>query len=44
MGPVSLDENGGKQKVVTENGPIDINLNGTSWSGAGLEAHAQTVR
>jgi len=39
-GPVSLEENGGKQSVRTKNGPITIDLDGKTWSGAGLEAHA----
>jgi hypothetical protein len=39
-GPVSLEENSGKQSVRTQNGPITIDLEGTNWSGDGLEAHA----
>jgi DUF4097 and DUF4098 domain-containing protein YvlB len=39
-GPVSLEENSGKQRVHTQNGPITIDLDGKNWSGAGLEAHA----
>jgi hypothetical protein len=39
-GPISLEENSGKMNVRTQNGPISINLEGTAWNGAGLEAHA----
>jgi len=39
-GPISLEENSGKLDVRTQNGPITVNLDGTNWNGAGLEAHA----
>ena len=39
-GPISLEENSGKLDVRTQNGPITVNLEGTNWNGAGLEAHA----
>jgi hypothetical protein len=39
-GPISLEENSGKLDVRTQNGPITVNLQGTNWNGAGLEAHA----
>jgi hypothetical protein len=39
-GPVSLEENSGKLNVKTQNGPITIDLDGTNWNGAGMEAHA----
>jgi DUF4097 and DUF4098 domain-containing protein YvlB len=39
-GPISLAENSGKLDVRTQNGPITVNLEGTNWNGAGLEAHA----
>jgi hypothetical protein len=38
-GPVTLEENSGKQSVNSENGPLTLSLSGSSWSGAGLEAH-----
>jgi len=39
-GPISLQENSGKLDVKTQNGPITIDLDGKSWSGVGLQAHA----
>jgi len=39
-GPISLEENSGKLNVRTQNGPITISLEGKSWNGEGLEAHA----
>jgi hypothetical protein len=39
-GPITLEENSGKLDVRTQNGPITVNLDGTNWNGAGLEAHA----
>jgi len=39
-GPISLEQNSGKLDVRTQNGPITVNLHGTNWNGAGLEAHA----
>lgn len=39
-GPISLEENSGKLDVRTQNGPITVNLDGTNWNGAGMEAHA----
>jgi len=39
-GPISLAGNSGKLDVRTQNGPITVDLEGTNWTGAGLEAHA----
>jgi len=39
-GPVTLSGNSGKQNISTENGPVTLSLSGSTWSGAGLEAHA----
>jgi len=39
-GPISLSENSGKLDVRTQNGPITVDLEGSNWNGAGLEAHA----
>jgi len=39
-GPISLEENSGKLDVQTQNGPLTIDLEGTAWNGAGMEAHA----
>src|ERR1700751_3911030 len=39
-GPISLQQNSGKLDVNTQNGPITIELEGTRWNGAGLQAHA----
>ena len=37
-GPVSLDGVGGDVHARTTNGPIDIELTGERWEGAGLDA------
>jgi hypothetical protein len=39
-GPISLKAGSGRLKLQTQNGPISVNLTGTRWDGAGLEAHA----
>ena len=39
--PVSIGRSSGNVRIHTENGPISINLKGTTWSGAGLTADAQ---
>jgi len=39
-GPISLQENSGKLDVQTQNGPLTVDLEGTAWTGAGMEAHA----
>ncbi len=39
-GPVTLEKNSGKLRVDAQNGPVTVSLNGTSWSGSGIEAHA----
>ncbi|HSC44430.1 MAG TPA: hypothetical protein VLC94_01305 [Candidatus Acidoferrum sp.] len=39
-GPISLEENSGKLDVQTQNGPLTVDLEGTAWTGAGMEAHA----
>ena len=39
-GPISLRGGGGDTKLATQNGPISVDLAGTRWEGAGLEAHA----
>jgi len=39
-GPISLRGGSGRLKLQTQNGPISVNLAGTRWDGAGLEAHA----
>jgi hypothetical protein len=38
-GPVTLDGNSGKFTVRSENGPLTVNLNGSGWTGAGMDAH-----
>ena len=39
-GPITLDKNSGKLRVNAQNGPVTVSLSGTSWNGAGIEAHA----
>lgn len=39
-GPVSLHGGSGKIDLRTHNGPVGVSLEGRSWSGTGLEAHA----
>jgi hypothetical protein len=39
-GPITLEGNSGKQSVYTENGPVTLSLDGDSWTGSGVEAHA----
>jgi DUF4097 and DUF4098 domain-containing protein YvlB len=39
-GPVTLEKNSGKLRVEAQNGPVTVSLNGTSWTGSGIEAHA----
>jgi len=39
-GPVTLEGNSGKLRVDAQNGPVTVSLNGKSWSGSGIEAHA----
>jgi hypothetical protein len=38
-GPITLEKNSGKLRVDAQNGPVTVSLNGTSWSGSGIEAH-----
>jgi DUF4097 and DUF4098 domain-containing protein YvlB len=40
-GPITITGSSGNVRIHTENGPISINLQGTTWSGAGLTADAQ---
>jgi hypothetical protein len=40
-GPVSLVEGAGHMRVNAQNGPLTVNLSGSDWQGAGLEASAQ---
>jgi hypothetical protein len=40
-GPVSLTEGAGHMRVSAQNGPLTVNLSGSDWQGAGLEAFAQ---
>jgi hypothetical protein len=40
-GPISLDGSQGNLRIHTENGPISVELEGNTWSGAGLTADAQ---
>ena len=39
-GPVTLEGNSGKLRVDAQNGPLTVSLSGKSWSGSGIEAHA----
>jgi len=39
-GPISLRGGSGRLKLHTQNGPISIDLAGSRWDGAGLDAHA----
>jgi|SRR5664279_2370170 len=39
-GPVTLEGNSGKLHVDAQNGPVTVSLKGTTWNGAGIEAHA----
>jgi hypothetical protein len=39
-GPIALHGQGGKLRLETQNGPIAVSLSGSSWRGAGLDAHA----
>ena len=40
-GPVTLEGNSGKLRVDAQNGPVTVSLDGTSWAGSGIEAHAK---
>jgi hypothetical protein len=40
-GPISLDGSRGSVRIRTENGPISVELEGKTWSGAGLTADAK---
>lgn len=40
-GPISTDATGGSVNIRTQNGPIDLELAGATWSGSGLQAHAE---
>jgi len=40
-GPISSHETSGAVDIRTQNGPIDLDLSGQSWSGSGLQAHAE---
>jgi len=40
-GPISSHETSGTVDIWTQNGPIDLDLSGQSWSGSGLQAHAE---
>ena len=40
-GPITLEKNSGKLRVDAQNGPVTVSLNGTSWSGTGIEAHTE---
>jgi hypothetical protein len=39
-GPIGITAGGGNLHLSTQNGPISVELLGTRWEGAGLEAHA----
>src|SRR5260370_37838089 len=39
-GPISLEGSNGNVRIHTENGPISVELDGKTWSGAGLTADA----
>jgi hypothetical protein len=39
-GPVTLEGNSGKLRVDAQNGPVTVSLKGTTWTGSGIEAHA----
>jgi DUF4097 and DUF4098 domain-containing protein YvlB len=41
-GPISIDGGSGSVQIVTQNGPIGVKLAGTTWSGEGLAARAET--
>ena len=40
-GPITSHETSGAVDIRTQNGPIDLDLSGQTWSGSGLQAHAQ---
>jgi len=40
-GPITSHETSGAVNIRTQNGPIDVELSGQTWSGSGLEAHAE---
>jgi hypothetical protein len=40
-GPVALSDLGGAVSVRVQNGPLAVDLSGSKWSGAGLDAEAQ---
>ena len=40
-GPITSHETSGAVDIRTQNGPIDVELSGQSWSGSGLQAHAE---
>lgn len=40
-GPVSSEDNRGKLRLRAENGPIGVDLDGDTWNGSGLDAHAE---
>jgi hypothetical protein len=39
-GPITTHETSGAVNIRTQNGPIDLELTGQTWSGSGLQAHA----
>ncbi len=39
-GPIALHGESGRLRLETQNGPIAVSLSGSSWRGAGLDAHA----
>src|SRR5262249_54019747 len=40
-GQITAHETRGTVDIRTQNGPIDVDLSGQSWSGSGLQAHAE---
>lgn len=40
-GPITSHETSGSVNIHTQNGPIDLDLSGQTWSGSGLQAHAE---
>jgi len=40
-GPITSHETSGTVDIRTQNGPIDLDLSGQTWSGSGLQAHAE---
>ena len=41
IGPFSVEGSSGSLRIRTENGPINVDLQGTSWNGSGLSADAE---